>query len=241
MKLTLPYALDLSDLQQNQGLQYRRPCLHGRCEQASTFRGFSSFPLFCLVQRGRPRDFLLPPSRSLCLSSGSGSSLSLPKPLQDFRTSALSRFQSSSGIAPPVNTAVILYAYDETPINKINLLFFVEHGLHNNADFVFILNGPTTIEKMIPRAENIKILRRPKNACYGIGVYGQALKANQGLDYKSYKHFIMLSSEVRGPFVPHWSSACWSEAYLSKVTEKVKVSSFCNAFTFGIQADSLPV
>jgi hypothetical protein len=41
-----------------------------------------------------------------------------------------------------------------------------------------------------------------------------------------YKRFVLMNASVRGPFVPHWAAACWSDRLLSKVTEDVKVCGF---------------
>jgi hypothetical protein len=39
-----------------------------------------------------------------------------------------------------------------------------------------------------------------------------------------YKRFILMNASIRGPFVPHWSKECWTEAYLGRLNENVKVS-----------------
>ncbi len=38
-----------------------------------------------------------------------------------------------------------------------------------------------------------------------------------------YKRYILMNASIRGPFVPVWSNSCWSDAYLDKVTDKIKV------------------
>ncbi|KAK6522987.1 hypothetical protein TWF281_002413 [Arthrobotrys megalospora] len=47
--------------------------------------------------------------------------------------------------------ALITYVYFETPNARENALFFISHGLHAQADFIFILNGKTDISSYIPR------------------------------------------------------------------------------------------
>lgn len=32
-----------------------------------------------------------------------------------------------------------------------------------------------------------------------------------------------MNASIRGPFVPHWSRKCWSDAYLGRLKEKVKL------------------
>src|ERR1700712_3328837 len=39
---------------------------------------------------------------------------------------------------------LVTYVYYETVDAKRNLKFFLAHGLHDAADFIFILNGPST-------------------------------------------------------------------------------------------------
>jgi hypothetical protein len=41
--------------------------------------------------------------------------------------------------------------------------------------------------------------------------------------YKKYTRFITLNTSLRGPFMPHWADNCWSDMYLSKLTDQVKV------------------
>lgn len=54
-----------------------------------------------------------------------------------------------------------------------------------------------------------------------LGAYAEALLKDDL--YKKYKNFILLNASLRGPFVPYWSEACWSDLYLNKITDEVKV------------------
>jgi len=115
---------------------------------------------------------------------------------------------------------LILYAYSETKSARINLKFFIAHGLHAAADFIFIFNGPTDAASLIPNATNIRSVQR-LNDCYDIGAYAEVLTTNDL--YKSYKKFIMLNASIRGPFLPYWAESCWSDMYLQRVTDEVKL------------------
>jgi hypothetical protein len=117
---------------------------------------------------------------------------------------------------------LILYAYADSDTGSalINLRFFIAHGLHGAADFIFILNGDTDVASIIPEKSNIKVVKRP-NDCYDLGAYSEVLLANDL--YKGYKKFIMMNASIRGPFVPYWSNGCWSDMYLNKITDTVKV------------------
>ncbi|RYP85452.1 hypothetical protein DL769_001005 [Monosporascus sp. CRB-8-3] len=116
---------------------------------------------------------------------------------------------------------LILYAYSGTETALENPRYFVTNGLHGAADFVFVLNGPTDAASMlIPRDRpNVRVVSRP-NTCYDLGSHGEVLRKD-GL-WKGYDRFIVLNASVRGPFVPYWNGACWSDVYLDRVTEKVK-------------------
>ncbi|KAI1646354.1 uncharacterized protein F4817DRAFT_366027 [Daldinia loculata] len=115
---------------------------------------------------------------------------------------------------------LITYAYTESLAARESLMFFVEHGLHGSADFIFILNGPTNVANLIPSKANIQVISRP-NECFDLGAHGEVLRKN-GL-WKKYNRFIMLGSSIRGPFMPYWSRSCWSDAFLSRVTKDVKL------------------
>lgn len=124
---------------------------------------------------------------------------------------------------PIVSTRpLILYAYSETESARINLEFFIAHGLHAAADFVFILNGPTDAASIIPVADNIRHVQRA-NDCYDLGAYAEVLTRDDL--YKGYKKFVMLNASIRGPFIPYWAEACWTDMYLKKITSEVKVGS----------------
>jgi hypothetical protein len=115
---------------------------------------------------------------------------------------------------------LVLYAYAESKEARFNLEFFVNHGLHAAADFVFILNGHTNVASIIPDRPNIRYVQR-RNDCYDLGAYAEVLTSNDL--YKKYKKFIMMNASIRGPFVPYWSEGCWTDMYLSRITEETKV------------------
>ncbi|KAH8600790.1 hypothetical protein B0O99DRAFT_648905 [Bisporella sp. PMI_857] len=115
---------------------------------------------------------------------------------------------------------LILFAYSESESARVNIKFFIAHALHGAADFVFILNGPTDVADIIPKESNIRIVQRA-NDCYDLGAYSEVLLKDDL--YKGYKKFIMLNASIRGPFIPYWSNACWSDMYLGKLTQEVKL------------------
>jgi len=157
---------------------------------------------------------------------------------------------------------LILYAYYESDFGRQNLQFFVDHGLHFAADFIFIINGPSDVDETIIFKEdnqkislnydgrNVKVKKRD-NTCFDLGAHAEVLNGvvggpgwsdssgpivspnkpspeGQELEDKRplkerYKRYILMNASIRGPFVPIWSKSCWSDAYLDKVTDKIKV------------------
>ncbi|KAF4625058.1 hypothetical protein G7Y89_g13112 [Cudoniella acicularis] len=117
---------------------------------------------------------------------------------------------------------LILYAYSDgkTDSARINLEFFIKHGLHGAADFIFILNGKTNATEIIPNESNIRVVQR-ENDCYDLGAYAEVLTTEDL--YKKYKRFVMLNASIRGPFLPYWAKGCWSDMYLGRITDEVKL------------------
>ncbi|PBP28305.1 hypothetical protein BUE80_DR000830 [Diplocarpon rosae] len=115
---------------------------------------------------------------------------------------------------------LILYAFFETPLARKNLIFYLSHALHDNADFLFILQGETDADLLLPVKGNIRFVRR-ENDCYDLGAFAEVLTTNDL--YKKYNKYITMNSSIRGPFFPYWATDCWSERYLSKITEDTKL------------------
>lgn len=110
--------------------------------------------------------------------------------------------------------------FSESEKSRPNLDFFVKHALHDAADFLFIINGKTELHKTIPTRPNIQYVLR-ENKCWDLGSIAEVLIKDDL--YKRYKRFITLNGSIRGPFLPNWSKSCWSDVFLDKITDKVKV------------------
>lgn len=138
----------------------------------------------------------------------------------------------------PTPTPLILYAYAPASWALPNLNFFLKHGLHGSATFIFIINGALVLdedagtsskfnnntglaiqdvlrilEPYVEKHSNVKIWKRP-NTCYDLGAYAKVLKSNSSALVKSHEKFILINASLRGPFVPFWSRECWSDTYL---------------------------
>lgn len=135
--------------------------------------------------------------------------------------SATSVQSSTSSKEEPISDRpLISYAYAESVSGRANFKYFLDQALHGAADFIFIINGETDAADLIPQKPNIRVVRR-NNTCFDLGAHGEVLRENDL--WKKYKRFITLNASIRGPFVPRWSRSCWSDVYLGRVTEKVKV------------------
>jgi hypothetical protein len=115
---------------------------------------------------------------------------------------------------------LITYVYSETDEARKNLIFFLNHGLHSAADFVFIFNGKSNASELLPQEPNIQSIQRD-NTCYDLGAHAEVLTEHDL--WLRYDKFILMNASVRGPFMPHWAEACWSDRILSRVTDEVKV------------------
>lgn len=146
--------------------------------------------------------------------------------------------------------SLIQYAYFEAESARENLKFFLRHGFHDSADFIFIFNGATDADELLPnnpkspwydeKVSNIRVIKRD-NTCYDLGAHTEVLmklvdengqflteeipgeNVKKRLLWYRYNRFILMNASVRGPFLPHWSALCWNEAFWDLITDKVKV------------------
>jgi len=107
---------------------------------------------------------------------------------------------------------------------------------------------PEDLADVLPKRNksNVFVKRRP-NTCFDLGahyevlngvmggegwfgkdgaiaeVQGMASKGDKMLLRNRYKRFILMNASIRGPFVPRWSMECWSDSYLNRLTDKIKV------------------
>ena len=158
------------------------------------------------------------------------------KPAQSAATSIPS--PADQEVKKPKNKrALISYVYTEdTPSAKTNFEFFTKHALHDEADFIFILYGNSTVDSdILPVGHpNINIFRQPlsslsnitQNFCSPLAPHLEILNSTTGgatpLKEK-YEKFIFLDSTMRGPFIPRWSAACWSSSLLAMLKGNTKM------------------
>lgn len=113
-----------------------------------------------------------------------------------------------------------MYTYAESDTARPNFEFFLNKGLHAEADFVFILNGPTSVRELIPNLDNVRVIER-ENKCFDLGSMGQVLRQNDL--WKQYKRFITMNASIRGPFLPMYDSSCWTNIFLERLDSYTKL------------------
>lgn len=180
--------------------------------------------------------------------------LSSPLPIETYKPPGLEEtinegLLGCNNALLPKPKSLVSYVYNETPTNRRNLEFLIQHGLFKSADWIFSFNGETDAEELLPNHKNspwydanftnIEVVKR-ENKCYDFGAHAEALLREWSADgrtlhpmgsedkggrkyYEKYSRFILMNASVRGPFMPFWTRECWSEAFWSRVTEKVKV------------------
>ena len=107
---------------------------------------------------------------------------------------------------------LIIYAYYEKDnIYKNNLQYFLRKGLHDTCDYIFVINGTSSV--YIPQKSNIKVIQR-SNEGYDFGAYNDALLQT---NIDNYDYFIFLNTSVRGPFMPSYvySRMKWYEPFIN--------------------------
>lgn len=99
----------------------------------------------------------------------------------------------------------VLYAYfEKNQQYKDNLLYFLQHGLIKDVDYVIIVNGECTVE--IPKS--IKVIQRP-NTGFDFGAWWTGIKSL----CQEYHYYYFINSSMRGPFYPQYYHGTWTEIY----------------------------
>lgn len=128
------------------------------------------------------------------------------------------------------NSIVCLFAYyEKNDEYKKNLQYFLNHGIMDNIDYYFIINGECTVE--IPTdLPNIRVVRR-KNQGFDFGAWQYVIKKYLTYDYDYY---IFVNSSVRGPYMDNRPPGSWLDPFLAlfETGKDVKlVGTSINVFT----------
>ena len=111
---------------------------------------------------------------------------------------------------------LVLYVFHE--YNK-RVNYFINNALFRDdqVDFIFICNNRET-NFVVP--EYVKVIKRD-NIGYDFGGWSDALLTNDL--YKSYDKFIFANSSIIGPFVKPDYKGKWTDLYLDRLTDEIKL------------------
>lgn len=108
-----------------------------------------------------------------------------------------------------------IYAYYEKTRDYLdNLAYFLRHGVDDEIDYVFVVNGSCSLR--FPERPNIKVILR-ENSGFDFGGHSAGVAS---LD-RDYDYYVFLNATCRGPFLPPYVRMHWSEPFLDLMNEKV--------------------
>lgn len=109
----------------------------------------------------------------------------------------------------------IYVAYEKNDEYIKNIKFFLNHGILPSVDYIFVLNGNSTIK--YPTAPNITIMHR-ENKGYDFGAWGDALRSTR----RQYRHYIFVNTSIRGPYNERVGSD-WTKPFIDLIQGDVKL------------------
>lgn len=135
------------------------------------------------------------------------------------------------GVAAPLSQAellsrtLVLYVYNaEDEEQERSFAFFLRYGITENGPTyrVIVSDGPNV--KPFPRLPSL-----PSNAAYlktslCTTTWGAIDAVYRALDVQQYDYFVVVDSQVRGPFVPSYvTDMHWTETFTRKLVKDVKM------------------
>lgn len=116
--------------------------------------------------------------------------------------------------------SLCIYAYFEKNNEyRNNLRYFLQHGVNAESDFVFVLNGPCSVD--IPKARNVAVMQR-ENVGYDFGAYSSAIRRLPSEILDQYDYFFFLNTSVRGPFMLD-DTRPWQKVFIDMLTGDTKL------------------
>jgi hypothetical protein len=114
-----------------------------------------------------------------------------------------------------MKTICIYNYYEKDYKYKQNCLYFLKHGLNSYSDFLFVVNGKSTIT--FPDLTNIRVIYR-NNIGYDFMAFSHGLN-NININY--YDYFLFINTSVRGPFVKNIDN--WQNIFTSMINRDTKL------------------
>lgn len=113
--------------------------------------------------------------------------------------------------------AIIYHYYEVDETYRDNLVFFLNVGVDERADYFIFISGECSCP-LIYR-DNVKyIFIENKNHDYG-GIVNFVKR------YKdvTYENYIFINSSMRGPFTPTYIKSCWYDNFLDRISDKIAI------------------
>ena len=120
--------------------------------------------------------------------------------------------------------SVIIYTYFSSSSSDYNLDFFVKRELsyNDNIDYIIVINGYKYNENIkFPNVDNLTILKR-ENIGYDFGGHNYALEYIEK-SCKKYDYYFFINSGVIGPILPHYFTIHWTNIFINKINDCVKL------------------
>jgi len=117
--------------------------------------------------------------------------------------------------------SVVIYTYFPSPSSDYNLNFFVKNELSykDNIDYIIVVNGYSHENIEFPTLKNVTILKRD-NIGYDFGGHNHALEYIETINYDYY---FFMNSGVIGPIIPHYIETHWTNIFIKKINDCVKL------------------
>ena len=114
-----------------------------------------------------------------------------------------------------MKTICIYNYFEKDDSYKQNCKYFLKHGLNDASDFLFIVNGESTLE--FPQKKNIAVIYR-ENIGYDFMAWAHALNR---INIMNYDYFLFINTSVRGPYIKDTSK--WQETFTNMIRGDVKL------------------
>jgi hypothetical protein len=102
---------------------------------------------------------------------------------------------------------------------KENCLYFIQHGINLNSDYIFVVNGESSI--IFP--QNFIVLYR-ENAGFDFQAYTHVIDdLNKKGQLHQYDYFIFINSSVRGPYINKHKLDNWQKTFIDMIKGNVKL------------------
>lgn len=126
-----------------------------------------------------------------------------------------------------VNTICIYNYFEKDSSYKRNCKYFLEHGVNDAADFLFVVNGESSVSFPVDRP-NVKPVIYRENTGFDFQAHTEAVRT---LALDGYDYFVFINSSVKGPYTKGLRSP-WQRSLTDMIQGDTKlVGTTINIFT----------